>query len=108
MYDWNAVCCAALSTSPVVESQTTAWYWARLDAVKAVASSVAVTENPLAAPSCWIAAMPFGMEECRKPAVLEKTSTRVSGAAAAAGDAATSVPTLATASPTAEIGRAHV
>ena len=48
---------------------------ARLASVNAAASSVATTVKLLAAPSCWMAAMPWGMESCRNPAVLEKTST---------------------------------
>ena len=59
----------------MVVRKTTASYWARLAAVKAAASSVAVTVKPLAVPSCRMAAMPAGMESCRKPAVLENTST---------------------------------
>ncbi len=59
----------------MVESQITAWYLARLASVNAAPSSVASTVNPLSAPSCWIAAMPAGMESCRNPAVLEKTRT---------------------------------
>ena len=65
----------ALSTSPVVLRKTTASYWARLAVVKAAASSVAVTVKLFAAPRSRIAWMPAGIESCRKPAVLEKTST---------------------------------
>src|SRR4029079_7428004 len=94
----------ALSTSPVVDSQTTAWYWARFEVVNWLASSVAVTENSLAAPSCWMAEMSAGMASWRKPAVLEKTSTLVSGAADAAGahtEAATRAATAVAAARTA-------
>ena len=63
--------------------KTTAWYWARLEVVNWAASSVEVTVKPLAEPSCWIAAMPLGMDECRKPAVLLNTRTLVRGAAEA-------------------------
>ena len=56
--------------------------------MKAPASSVASTVKSLAAPSCWIAAMPAGIESCRKPAVLEKTRARNGSAAAAAAPAA--------------------
>ncbi|GAA1174118.1 hypothetical protein GCM10009578_014980 [Streptomyces rhizosphaericus] len=37
---------------------------------------MASTANPAWVPSCRMAAMPSGMESCRKPAVLENTSTR--------------------------------
>ncbi len=59
-------------------------YWARLASVKTVLSSDASTAKPLAVPSAWIAAMPAGIESCRKAAVLEKTRTlsSVFGAAA--------------------------
>jgi hypothetical protein len=75
MYCSNAVCWLALSTSPVVERKTTASYCARLAVVNAAASSVAATVKLLAAPRSRIAWMPCGIESCRKPAVLEKTST---------------------------------
>ena len=65
----------ALSTSPVVLRKTTASYRARLAVVKRSASSVAVTVKLLAAPRSRMAWMPAGMESCRNPAVLEKTST---------------------------------
>ncbi len=65
----------ASSTSPVVDSHTTTAYCARFSSVKVAASSVAVTENPFSVPSCWMAAMPAGIESWRKPAVLEKTRT---------------------------------
>ena len=91
-YASNAPCWPASSTSPVVLRKTTAWYWARLAVVKVAASSVAVTVKPFAAPSCWMAAMPFGMEECRKPAVLEKTRTLPSGAASAGVEATVTAP----------------
>jgi hypothetical protein len=68
-----------LSTSPVVERKTTASYCARLAVVNAAPSSVAVTAKSFAAPSSWIAWIPAGMESCRNPAVLEKTSTFSSG-----------------------------
>ena len=42
-------------------------------------SSVASTLKPLAAPSASIAAIPWGMESWRKPAVFEKTRTLSSG-----------------------------
>ena len=42
-------------------------------------SSVASTVNPLAAPISVMAVIPAGIESCRKPAVLEKTSTLSSG-----------------------------
>jgi hypothetical protein len=59
----------------VVSRKITARYWARFDAVKAAASSVASTAKLFAVPSSRIAWMPLGMDECRKPAVFEKTST---------------------------------
>ena len=43
--------------------------------MKTVLSSEASTVKPLAVPSAWIAAMPCGIESCRKAAVLEKTRT---------------------------------
>jgi hypothetical protein len=46
-----------------------------LASVNWAASSVASTVKPLAVPSAWIAAMPCGIESCRKPAVLLKTRT---------------------------------
>jgi hypothetical protein len=70
-----------LSTSPVVDSQTTAWYRARFCVVNALASSVASTVNPFWAPRLRIAVIPAGIESCRNPAVLENTSTLVRGAA---------------------------
>jgi hypothetical protein len=75
MYRSNAACWLASRTSPVVESQITAAYLSRLASVNAAASSVASTVKPLSAPSCWIAAMPAGIERWRKPAVFEKTRT---------------------------------
>jgi hypothetical protein len=66
----------------VVESQITALYFARLASLNAAPSSELSTVNPLATPSCWMAAMPVGMESCRKPAVLEKTRTEKGSAAA--------------------------
>ncbi len=66
----------------MVESQITALYFARLASLNAAPSSEVSTVNPLAAPSCWMAAMPVGMESCRKPAVLEKTRTEKGSAAA--------------------------
>jgi hypothetical protein len=55
--------------------------------VKAVASSVEVIVKLLAAPRLWIALMPLGMDEWRKPAVLEKTSTLKGASAERAGTA---------------------
>ena len=65
----------SFSTSPVVLRNTTALYWARLAAVKALESSVASTVKSLAAPRSRMAWIPVGIESCRNPAVLEKTST---------------------------------
>ena len=65
----------------MVERKTTASYWARLASVNCGGVLGRVDVKPLAAPSCWIAAMPCGMESWRKPAVLEKTSTFSSGSA---------------------------
>ena len=53
--------------------------------VNAAASSVAVTVKLLAVPRSRIAWMPAGMASCRKPAVLEKTSTSYGASAAPAG-----------------------
>ena len=51
--------------------------------MNAAASSVASTAKPFAAPSCWIAAMPAGIESCRKPAVLREHEHAKVGAACA-------------------------
>ncbi|GGK89150.1 hypothetical protein GCM10007964_34810 [Sphaerisporangium melleum] len=59
----------------MVLRKITALYWARLAAVKAVASSVAVTPKSPVTPRSRMAWTPAGMESCRKPAVLENTST---------------------------------
>ena len=59
----------------------TASYWARFASVNAVASSVASTAKPLAAPISWTAVMPAWIESWREAAVLENTSTFSSGAA---------------------------
>ncbi len=59
----------------MVERKTTASYWARFALVNCVESSVASTLKSFWAPSCSMAAMPAGIESCRKPAVLEKTRT---------------------------------
>ena len=48
-------------------------------AVNVAPSSVGRRANPLARPSCSIAARPATMESWRKPLVLEKTSTRTTG-----------------------------
>lgn len=64
--------------------KTTAWYCARFSSVNLVLSSVVSTAKLFCWPSCCTAAMPSGIESCRKPVVLEKTSTLKSGAAAAA------------------------
>ncbi len=81
MYDWNAACWPALSTSPVVESQTTAWYWARFAVVNWAASSVAVTEKPFCGAELLDRGDAVRDGECRKPAVFENTRTLVRGAA---------------------------
>src|SRR5205823_2780800 len=80
-----AVCWVASSTSPVVLRKTTASNRARLVALNWVASSVAVTVKLLAAPSSRIVWMPTAIESCRKPAVLENTSTSYGASAALAG-----------------------
>jgi hypothetical protein len=58
------------------------------DAVKAPASSVASTAKTPVAPSSLTAAIPSGIESCRKPAVFEKTSTRLVSGPSAPFDAA--------------------
>src|SRR5688500_4525753 len=63
----------------------TARYRPRFFEVNAPASSVASTANPFSCPSFRIAAMPGPMELWRKPAVLEKTSTRDSWLCTAVG-----------------------
>ncbi len=75
MYASNADCWLALRTSPVVLRKITASKRARLAVVNWAASSVAVTVKLFAAPSSRTACVPTAMESCRKPAVLEKTST---------------------------------
>ncbi|RGC66089.1 hypothetical protein C5N14_25400 [Micromonospora sp. MW-13] len=75
MYDSKAACWVGPSTSPVVLRKITASYLARLAVLNAAASSVAVTVKLLAAPRSRTAWVPTAMESCRKPAVLEKTST---------------------------------
>jgi hypothetical protein len=57
--------------------------FARLASVNCAESSVAVTLKSFCWPSCWIAAMPLGIESWRNPAVLEKTRTFSSASAAA-------------------------
>src|SRR5258706_8629030 len=99
MYASKAVCWVSLSTSPVVDRNTTVWNWARFAVVNAAASSVAVTVKLLAAPSVWIAAMPLGMDEWRKPAVLEKTSTLYGASAALAGVALSETAAVAASRP---------
>ncbi len=69
----------------MVLRKTTASYCARLAVVNAFASSVAVTVKLLAAPRSRISWMPCGIESCRKPAVLENTSTSYGASAALAG-----------------------
>ena len=64
----------------MVDSQITALNRARLASVNWVASSVASTVKLFCVPSCWIAVMPAGIESCRNPAVLLKTSTEKSAA----------------------------
>src|SRR3954463_15441659 len=56
--------------------KTIARYRFRFASLNAAASSVASTAKCCCCPSRFTAAIPFGMELCRKPAVLEKTSTR--------------------------------
>src|SRR5262245_22545865 len=92
MYASNAFCCASSSTSQVVERNTTVLYRARLSAVNAPASSVAVTANLSAAPSARMAAMPAGIDAWRNPSVLEKTSTLYGAAAAVQLDEAPRPP----------------
>src|ERR1700704_619193 len=88
MYRWKASFSAwVLTGSPVEDRKITVWYWARLVSVKRVSSSVASTVKLLAAPRVRMAWMPAGIESCRKPVVLEKTST-LNGAAAALPGAA--------------------
>jgi hypothetical protein len=67
----------------VVERKTTTSYWARLASLNAVLSSVASTVKSLAVPRAWSAAIPCGIESCRKPAVSEKTRIFSSGSAGA-------------------------
>jgi hypothetical protein len=59
----------------VVLRNTTVSYRARLVVVNCAESSVVVTVKLLAAPSSRIICRPAGMESCRKPVVLENTST---------------------------------
>ena len=81
--------CSSRRRSAALRSARRPWWTARRPRrtgrgsrrVNAVESSVASTAKPLAAPICWIAAMPAGIESCRKPAVSENTSTLSSGAA---------------------------
>lgn len=75
MYDSKALCWLALSTSPVVLRKITASNRARLAVVNWPPSSVAVTVKLFPAPRSRMAWVPTAMESCRKPAVLEKTST---------------------------------
>jgi hypothetical protein len=52
--------------------------------VNAVASSVASTAKLFSAPSCSTVAMPAGIDGCRKPVVLVKTSARNAGSSSTA------------------------
>jgi hypothetical protein len=85
IYPSKAVLWLGFSTLPVADKKTTVWNCAKLDVVKAVASSVEVTAKLLTSPSVWIARMLLGIDEFRKPAVLEKTSTLYGASAALAG-----------------------
>ncbi|GAA3415769.1 hypothetical protein GCM10018952_41510 [Streptosporangium vulgare] len=73
--------------SPVVDMKMTAWYLARLASVNWALSSVVSTAKLFSWPSFWTAAIPSGIESCRKPLVLEKTRTLKAGSAAFADDA---------------------
>ena len=64
----------------------TAWYCARLASVNAALSSVVSTAKLFSRPSFWTAAIPSGIESCRKPLVLEKTRTLKAGSAALEAD----------------------
>jgi hypothetical protein len=81
----KALCCDGPSTSPVVLRKTTAARPRNRLGVNALAFSVAETEKPFALPRPRIAAMPAGIESCRNPAVLEKTSTWARGLGFASG-----------------------
>ncbi|MFD2353860.1 hypothetical protein ACFSTC_38215 [Nonomuraea ferruginea] len=69
--------------------KTTAWYWARFWSVNSALSSVVSTAKLFSSPSFCTAAMPSGIESCRKPVVFEKTSTLNAGSAAVAASALT-------------------
>ncbi|MNY33317.1 hypothetical protein D3C86_1675910 [compost metagenome] len=57
----------------------TVLYFCRFLLVKTAAFSVVSTAKPVSFPSFMMAVFPAGIEECRKPAVFENTSTRFSG-----------------------------
>lgn len=69
-----------------MDMKTTAWYCARLASVNVALSSVVSTAKLFSRPSFWTAAIPSGIASCRKPVVLEKTSTLKAGSAAAFAD----------------------
>ena len=84
MYRWKASFWSWVETgSPVVDMKITAWYCARFASVNWALSSVVSTAKLFSWPSFCTAAMPSGIESCRKPVVFEKTRTLKSGAAAA-------------------------
>src|SRR5690606_7635876 len=95
-YRENASCCPGSSTSPVVDSQTTAAYRASVAGLNRVGSSVATTLNPSRVASRSSAAMAAGIESCRNPAVRLNTSTANSPSGGGALDGAAPHPAAST------------